>query len=220
MKLLSTLLCLAVLALGLAACESPPKTTSPLSPPAEVPGDARLAGAWYGTENGGSGMVYVLVTADEAATAFEVLGLITEDGPGDNAVAWVAGTAHASRLDGQTYYNLRITQNADDGPEVTEPPYIVMRTHIAAEGSLTLEFMSHRLLDRLIEEKRLPGRLVDGAYDGQKAEFLLIDISSAALATLIRGTTPDKLFTLTYGPLYRLPKTPEKPEIRDRGEEG
>ena len=220
MKPLSTLLCLALLALGLAACESPPKSTSPLSPPAGITGDQRLTGAWYGTGSDGRGMVYVLVTANEGATAFEVLGLIAEESPGEGAAAWVAGEAYASRLDGQTYYNLRITQNADYGPNVSEPGYIVMRTRLAADDTLTLEFMSPRLLKRLIDENRLPGRLIDGAYDGQKAEFLLLEISSATLATLIRNTTPEKLFTLTYGPLYRLPKSPEKPEIREKGEEG
>ncbi len=206
-----------VVAITAAACTAPPKTTSPLSPPAAVKGDGRLAGSWFAPVDEGQGIFYLHIAAEESATRFAVLALGAKGTADETPVIWVRGTAHATVLDGRIYYNLRITDNADEGPGETGPRYIPMQASMGADGTLSLRFMSDRLLGRLMDEGRVRGRRVTGGYSGDKADFIVLDMSPADLAALIREVTPERLFTLGFGPFHRLPDKGPVPEIRDEG---
>jgi hypothetical protein len=206
-----------LLALVLAACTAPPKSVHPLAPADGTKGDDRLLGAWYATGNDPDEIIVITIDKGEGSAEYAVFALIANGTKTGEPAAWVRGTAHASILDGAPYYNLRITENADDGPGTVAPPYIIMRAQAGSDGALSLQFMSERLVERLGEEGRIPARPVKGGYAGEEAEYMLLDMPPADLAAFIREETPERLFTLGFGPLRRLAPNAEGAEIKDSG---
>ena len=217
MRPLTTCVAAILLALVLAACTAPPKSVHPLAPPDGTTGDDRLLGAWYGVGDDPDELIVISIDKGEGDTAYAVFALIADGTKKDGPVAWVRGTAHASVLDGVPYYNLRITENATDGPDAQALAYLITRAHIGADGALSLQFMSERMVERLGKEGRIPARAVKGDYAGEEAQYMLLDMPSAELAAFIRKETPERLFTLNFGPLNRLPPQAEGLEIRDDG---
>ena len=217
MRTLITRLAAVLLAFALAACTAPPNSVHPLAPADGTGGDDRLPGAWYGVGDDPDELIVISIGRGEGDAEYAVFALIANGTKTDGPVAWVRGTAHASILDGATYYNLRITENAKHGPDSQAAPYIIMQAQIGADGALSLRFMSERLVERLGEEGRISARAAKGGYGGEETEYMLLDMPPADLVALIRKETPERLFTLSFGPLHRLPPQAGGAEVRDDG---
>lgn len=209
MRMLRSCLWFLALALSLAACSGPPESRVTLSEPGAAAYDERLVGNWYSAEKGGGWYLHI-APRKEAAT-LEVIGI----GFGykdDDPVRWIKAIAHASELDGRTYYNVkRIAGTGDDyTAEGERPGFIILRTEFSEDGTLTLCFMDERIIRNLIKEGRAKGRAVKGDDKGEEVPYRVLDISRPELIALIRKVTPEKLFRCDVGPFRRLAPTVDK----------
>ena len=198
----------------LSACVGVPQSQSALSAPGEAAYDARLTGIRIGVL-GGSGpetVVAQLEVAPREDGLISAVGLWSEAGvsPDREAewVKWVGSVGHASELDGQTYYNLRLVSGnliilSDAAPaDSGEPPsYVILRAEVDAEDRLYLRFMSPKTVSRMVENGVVEGRLVNC---GDLCGYHRLELSRSELTTVFRQAAPDELFTPALGPFHRV----------------
>lgn len=223
---------LACLALGLAlsACVAPPESRVGLSEPGETAYDPRLVGLWAlavaGPEGRGQGYLLDIAAGDDV---LDITGIGVGYGGGE-PVRWFGARAHASEIDGRTYYNVQRVAGAGadwTGPG-EEPGFIIVRLRLAEDGGLFISVLDPQILAGLtaealvgvIEEGRSWGREVEGSYRGDDVGYLFLDLSRPELVALIRKVTPEKLFTGEVGPFLRLgPPAGDDERIERRGPE-
>ncbi len=207
MRTLRSCLWFLALALSLAACSGLPESRVALSEPGEAAYDERLPGNWYFANDRGA--VYLHIAPRKEAATLEVIG-IRVGYKDDDPVRWIRAIAHASAIDGKTYYNVRRVAGAgfDYTAEGERPGFIILRTEFSEDGTLTLWFMDEDIVRNLIKEGR--GRKVAGDYKGEKVPYRVLDMSRPELIALIRKVTPEKLFRCDVGPFRRLAPTVDK----------
>ncbi len=209
MRTLRSRLCFPALVLSLAACGGPPESRVALSEPGAAAYDARLVGNWYRASEEGGWHLHIPPRKETAL--LDVIGIGFGYDEGD-PVRWIRATAHASEIDGRTYYNVK--RIADSGADYTAeeegPGFIILRTEFSQDGTLTLWFMDNDIVKTLIKEGRAKGREVEGNYKGEKVSYWVLQMSRPELIALIREVTPEKLFRREEGPFHRLVPTVEK----------
>ena len=183
--------------LALPACEAPPESPVALSEPGETAYDKRLVGIWY-RPGGKEGAYYIHIAPQKETASLDivVIGAVFKAGA---PVQWLKATAHASEIDGQTYYNVkRVAGAGEDYTTPGETPgFIIVRADVTEEDTLTPRFMDPEILDRLVKEGRVKGRKPKG--NGLWARYLILDLSRQELIALIREIAPAKLFIDTPG---------------------
>lgn len=192
---MKSLAAIATLLVGLAlsACEGPPESAVALSEPGETPYDKRLLGDWYYLEGDNLGF-RLHIGSGEDGDILDVVGVIMGWGSPD-PVRWIRATAHASEVDGRTYYNVKRLAGVGDDYTGDEPPgFIIMRAEPGDDGTLSLQIMNDTLLGRLDREGRLKARDVKGRYKDEDVSYTLLDVSRPELIALIREFPPEKLF--------------------------
>ncbi len=205
MRMLRSCLCFPALVLSLAACGGPPESRVALSEPGAAAYDARLPGNWYFANDRGA--VYLQIAPRKEAATLEVIG-IRVGYKDDDPVRWIRAIAHASAIDGKTYYNVRRVAGAgfDYTAEGERPGFIILRTEFSEDGTLTLWFMDEDIVRNVVKEDRK----VAGNYKGEEVPYDVLDISQPELVALIREVTPKKLFRCEVGPFRRLAPTVDK----------
>jgi hypothetical protein len=200
------------LALALGACVAPPENILPLAGDKRVAPDPSLLGTWYTADENEA--VYLHILPDDYGS-LHVFAVAVIDEP-VNPVHFVRVRAAPVQVDGRVYYNARRVGGADYRPtDETPRGTIVVRPDLAADGTLTLAFLSHQRLRPMVEDGRLEGEVMPGEYELVEVPYLMLDLSSEGLADLIREIGTDRLFTLRFGPLSRLPPTPERATVDD-----
>lgn len=205
-------------AVVLAACDYPAEVSSPLSGPGPAPYDERLVGTWYVIGGGDETGVATLTAAPGDEGTLQVTGVyvVADEGdePDDNEVefAWMNWTAHASELDGKTYFNARLIDSMSLGKETGEPPefhesnifashpergYWIIRPEIDEAGLLFLNVLWENDLE-------VEPRVVDC---GEGCSFKLLELSPEDLAAAIRAAPPEKVFSTRLGPFARIEGT-------------
>jgi hypothetical protein len=197
-------------ALLLSARSGVPQSRSDLSEPGETAYDERLIGFWHGVGPADDDMVgaYVEIapTEDGRLSVVGSLAPIRTSAEDEPITLWVEAIGHASRLDGSTYYNLRlITGTGYDlyfsPAEGQQAGFVILQADVSAEDQLFLRFMSPRTLAPLIEDSTVRGRSLScGDFCG----YILLDVSRQELIDLIRSITPEKLFPVDLGPFQRI----------------
>lgn len=183
--------------LALAACSGPPESRVALSEPGETAYDQRLAGIWYWTD--GEGAWYLHISPRKETALLDVVGIgavFTESDP----VRWLRATAHASEIDGVTYYNVKRVAGA--GADYTapgeSPGFIVVRADITGQDVLSLSFMRWSppgdSLKDSVNKGRVRGREVKGRHGNEEVPYLVLDLSRPELVAFIREATPAKTF--------------------------
>lgn len=179
--------------LALSACFGPPESTVALSEPGETAYDARLLGDWYYMEGDNEGLRLHIAPGEEDGV-LDIVGVMLDWNTSD-PVRWLRATAHASEIDGRTYYNVKRRAGVGDDYSADEPPgFIILRAEPGDDGSLSLRFMDSALLDGLIDEGRVKGRTAAGRYEDTDVEYVKLDVSRRDLVALIREFPPEKLF--------------------------
>jgi hypothetical protein len=107
----------------------------------------------------------------------------------------VSGTVFASRVDGETYYNVHLAGEASDR-------FLIVGVRMAGDSTLFLEFMDPTLVKSLAAQHRIKIRSEHGA--SYQSELPVIDASREELIALIREIGPDTLFSEIRGPYYRV----------------
>ncbi len=192
------------LALSLAACGAPPESRVALSEPGEAAYDERLAGKWYWAE--GDVAFYLHITPGRDSALLDVLGVVAGYADGES-VRLLQAVAHASEIDGETYYNVKRVAGADDTAEGEQPGYILLRVEFEQDGKLALCFLGDvggRAINDLVDEGRIKGRKVKGDYQGEKTPYSVIDMPRSELIAPIREAGPDRLFPCMDEPFVRL----------------
>lgn len=179
--------------LALSACFGPPESTVALSEPGETAYDARLLGDWYYMEGDNEGLRLHIAPGEEDGV-LDIVGVMLDWNTSD-PVRWLRATAHASEIDGRTYYNVKRHAGVGDDYSADEPPgFIILRAEPGDDGSLSLRFMDSALLDGLIDEGRVKGRTAAGRYEDTDVEYVKLDVSRRDLVALIREFPSEKLF--------------------------
>lgn len=200
-------------AVVLAACTYPAEVSSPISEPGLASYDERLVGTWYiigGDEKEvGAATLTAVPGRDGSIDVAGVwvgseMGFYPNEGNEDRKAgaefAWMRWAAHASVIDGETYFNARIVDSAFFAKKTGEPPeigeddhfvphpergYWIMRAEIGEDDLLTL----HVLWD---DNLGLASREV---ACGEECSFKVHDLSSDELAAALRAAEPGELFT-------------------------
>lgn len=212
MRAIATLLGVLML---LAACSVPPENVAPLDAHGGARPDPALIGTWYSSDGDEAVFVKILDDDTDDRPALRVLGATLND----RAAAplyWLTAQAVATRLDGATYYNVRPLEGLRYAPPERERGTIVARARVDAGDRLFLEFMSDSLLHAMVADGRVRGDVVRGEFEREGMPYVALELSPAELAALIRRVGPDTLFALRFGPLRRLPATPEPATTTDR----
>ncbi len=179
--------------LSLSACFGPPESTVALSEPGETAYDARLLGDWYYIERDNEGLRLHIAPGEEDGV-LDIVGVMLDWNTSD-PVRWLRATAHASEIDGRTYYNVKRVAGVGDDYSADEPPgFVIMRTEIGDDGSLSLRFMDLDFMAKLVDKGRLKGRTIEGHSKGDDPTYLMLDVSRRDLVALIREFPPEKLF--------------------------
>ncbi len=201
-----TRVCLAVIALALAACVGPVESRVALSEPGSAAFDPRILGEWYATEDDLIWHLGIKAREDSAVLDIVGAGLGYPDG---RTVRWLRLTGHASEIDGQLYYNIQRTAGAGDdyGAPDTPPGFIVARANLVDDERLEICFLDRSGFNTRIEDGALEGREVVGDYGGEEVPYLLIEAPRERLIALIREAPPDDLFHCESDSLRRLPPT-------------
>ncbi len=196
------------LVLSLAACGGPPESRVALSEPGGAAYDQRLAGIWYHVEKTEAFFLHITPRNERLDVVAVAFGY--EKG---NPARWLRATAHASKIDGRTYYNVKRAVGVGDdyGTAEEEPGFIILQAEISADDALNLCFTHERTLEDLINGG-LSGREVKGDYKGEEVPYLLLDLSRSELISLLRETTPEKLFRCDRYFFRRLAPSPDKPD--------
>ncbi len=188
--------------LTLLACSGPPESRVALSEPGETAYDERLVGIWYAIK--GKEAVYLHISPRKETAYLDVVGILAVFKESD-PVRWIRATAHASKIDGRTYYNVqRVAGAGFDYTALGESPgFIVVRADVTGRDALSLSFMSwpgdgnlisdYPLRD-FLKKGRVRGREVEGKYKDEKVPYLMLDLSRPELVELIREVTPERLF--------------------------
>ena len=180
--------------LTLSACSWPPESRVALSEPGVTAYDQRLVGIWYWTD-GKKTAFYLHIRPRKETTYLDVVGIGAVSKEGE--VLWLRVTAHASKIDGRTYYNVQRFAGAgfDYTAPGESPGFIIVQADITDENALILRFMGWGgVFEGLIKEGRVKGREVEGKYRNEKLPYLMLDLSRLELIALIREVTPAKLF--------------------------
>ena len=182
--------------LALPACEAPPESPVALSEPGETAYDERGVGIWYWTD--GKTAWYLHIAPQKETASLDVVAIAAAAKEND-PVRWLKATAHASEIDGETFYNVkRVAGTGFDYTAPGESPgFIIVRADVSEEDTLTLRFMNTGVLRRLVKEGRVRGRKFKGNGHGW-AGYLILDLSRPELIALIREVTPEKLFKNTF----------------------
>ena len=188
--------------LTLLACSGPPESRVALSEPGETPYDERLVGIWYAID--GQETIYLHISPRKETAYLDVVGIFAVFRESD-PVRWIRATAHASKIDGRTYYNVQRVAGA--GVDYTapgeSPGFIVVRADVTGRDAISLNFMSWPDGDNLISDYplrdflkkgRVIGREVEGKYRDKKVPYLMLNLSRPELVDLIREVTPERLF--------------------------
>jgi hypothetical protein len=209
-------------ALLLAACDAPAEFRSPLSEPGSAPYDQRLIGRWYAIDGSGDEPLLLLVIEPGAEGGLEgglSFSHLEAGGDGEAGFAWFQATAHASVIDGDTYYNAQLVdgglvektvgadpkiEGVDQFSAGVEHGYMILRAEVAADGMLTLRILS----EQIPNERQLAAHEVKC---GDDCAFKLFDLSPEELAALIRSEDRAALFAIEFGPFSRIgaPPPPE-----------
>jgi hypothetical protein len=216
MKRLFFLPALTVAVVVLAGCDSPANVSSSISEPGLASYDERLVGTWYmigrfvpderlraaGTLTVSPGKDGIIDVA--GVLALSEMGSYSNEENEDRKVsagfAWIRWAAHASVIDGETYFNARnvdttfFEKKTGEPPEVIEDDpldshpergYWIIRAEISEDDLLTLHILWERDLD-------IASRKVTC---GEKCSFKVYDLSSEELVAVIRAAEPGELFT-------------------------
>ncbi len=182
--------------LALPACAVPPESPVALSEPGETAYDERLVGIWY-TTDGKKEAFYLHISPRKETALLDVVGIDTIFTGGDS-VNWLRARAHASEIDGETFYNVkRVAGTGFDYTAPGESPgFIIVRADVSEEDTLILRFMDTGVLDRLVKEGRVRGRVgkIKHNFKFVAERYLILDLSRPELIALIREVTPAKLF--------------------------
>ena len=182
--------------LALSACSGPPESRVALSEPGEAAYDERLVGIWYGID--WKEAIYLHIAPQKETAYLDVVGISAVFKKGD-PVRWLRARAHASEIDGQTYYNVQRFAGAgfDYTAPGESPGFIIVRADVSQEDTLILRFMGWPNGDPLgdpVKKGRVRGREVEGKYKDEKVPYRMLDLSRPELIALIREVTPAKLF--------------------------
>jgi len=239
-------------ALALAACSHPTYFRQPLTPPGEAAYDQRLIGNWIAQSE--EDAVYLLsimpVEGAETGGSLAISAAITGLNPDNEHAAvlgWFNRIAHASVIDGQTYYNIRATRPGSAfvrlteagsetlGPEETgwfdTPPhadreYWIAKAEISGDGLLHLGFMEveswlddDEIGDDVARDLEIPGQGASYWSEscGEYCRYARADLGPAILADILRRHPADAVFALRVGPFAKLEGTVPKFETSGVG---
>ncbi len=200
--------------LALAACSAPPESRVALSEPGETAYDQRLAGIWYWTD--GEGAWYLHISPRKETALLDVVGIgavFKESDP----VRWLRATAHASEIDGVTYYNVKRVAGAgfDYTAPGEGPGFIVVRVDVTGQDALSLSFMRWPApgdsLKDSVKKGRVRGREVKGRHGDEEIPYHVLDLSRPELVAIIREATPAEIFEKVVR-FHRLMPEKEKAE--------
>ena len=181
--------------LTFSACSGPPESRVALSEPGEAAYDKRLVGIWYAYD-GKKAAVYLHISPRKETDYLDVVGIWAVFKKGD-PVRWLTATAHASEVDGKTYYNVKRVAGAGfdyTAPEES-PGFIIVRADITDEDTLILRFMDWPNGGDFLKNKDLVrDRKVEGKYKDTNVPYRMLDLSRSELVALIQEVTPAKLF--------------------------
>ena len=204
---------LVVGAVVLATCSVPGNVSSPISEPGLASYDERLVGTWYAIEGDVDDASIVTITVTPGKDGFldvagvwffSKMGSYPNDGNGDRNAgvefAWMRWAAHASVIDGETYFNAQIVDStllekktgklpeADTHNYFAPHPnrgYWIIRAEIGEDDLLTLHILWEGDLDHATREVAC----------GEKCKLEVHDLSSEELVAAIRTAEPGELFT-------------------------
>jgi len=185
--------------LALAACGVPPESRVALAEPGETAYGQRLAGIWYWTDGEGEGAWYLHISPKGETAFLDVVGIGAVFQEGDKKiepVRWLRATAHASEIDGVTYYNVKRVAGAgfDYTAPGESPGFIVVRTEITGQDALSLRFMRWPSTGVALKDSVKKGREVEGRHGDEEVPYRVLDLSRPELVALIRQATPAKIF--------------------------
>ena len=198
-----------LVALLLSACDGPETFISPISAPGSAVYEERLVGTWYGVieaeaDSNAVAATITIAPREDEGLDFVASVMASASNPHeveDRSVTvflWVNFSAHASEVDGETYYNLQVLDSlileknfgeeaeSEFYSEVPRPGegYWIARAEFSDKGWLTLYAAS----ETYFRERKIH------AYD----------LSPNELVALIRSAGPDELFTEDFGPFARI----------------
>lgn len=181
--------------LALAACGAPPESRVALSEPGETAYDQRLAGIWYWTDGAGEGAWYLHISPQGKTALLDVVGVgaVFDEGA---PVRWLRATAHASAIDGVTYYNVK--RVAGVGFDYTapgeSPGFIVVRADVSGQDALSLNFMRWDPPGDSVKDSVKKSREVKGRHGNEDVPYYVLDLSRPELVALIGQAAPAKIF--------------------------
>ena len=210
------ILATALTALIASACAEPAEFSTPISAPGAATHDERLIGTWYAAnvEGDDSSVALLAIKAAEAGgleTAFGFMS-VAPGAMGHAGALWMHRTAHASVIDGTTYYNSlmidggmvskEVAGDLEINPEAmfvqrSDRGYWIFRAEFNEAGTLMLYGIS----DEIPKKLGLPSHTVDC---GEDCDITVFDLPSEALAQLIRTEDREKLFEFRMGPFVRI----------------
>ena len=200
--------------LALAACSGPSESRVALSEPGETAYDQRLAGIWYATD--GEGAWYLHISPRKKTALLDVVGISAVFKEGD-PVRWLRATAHASEIDGVTYYNVKRVAGAgfDYTAPGEGPGFIVVRVDVTGQDALSLSFMRWPApgdsLKDSVKKGRVRGREVKGRHGDEEIPYHVLDLSRPERVAIIREATPAEIFEKVVR-FHRLKPEKEKAE--------
>ncbi|MCH8197490.1 MAG: hypothetical protein IH904_05355 [Proteobacteria bacterium] len=126
--------------LTLSACSGPPESRVALSEPGETAYDERLVGIWYSISR--TLAIYLHISRRKETAYLDVVGFAAVYKKAD-PVRWLRARAHASEIDGETYYNVKRVAGAgfDYTAPGESPGFIIARADVSEQDTLSLRFM-------------------------------------------------------------------------------
>ena len=179
---------------AVSACAPGPTSEHPLGPPGAVDDDPLLAGAWHGANPEG-GRVYLEFNPREAG-GFSVVGIVTNSEDDELPLIFSHYRAHATELDGRTYYNLLTLLGWPDEIWTEFGDKYFIAGYEIVDDRLFLNLMNVDLFKAAIIDGRLAGTVQD---DG----FFHLHVDGETLVDYIREVGADAAFAIRFGPLHR-----------------
>lgn len=238
LKRLMPVLALAA-AMAVAGCSQPTYFRQPLSPPGQAQYDERLIGSWVARSEE-DGLLVLVIAPSEAEGEAGILTIsatmtgIDPDGKPGAVIGWFRRVAHASRIDGETYYNIRAAAPGSSfaildeaGTRIPEPEetdwfntpdhamrdYWIAKPEFTEDGMLRLGFIEVNdwdlgadAGDALKRRLWLQGQGASAWTEGcgGGCTYSRADLRPEELAEIIRSFPKDEVFNLVAGPLTRL----------------
>ncbi|MCH8197489.1 MAG: hypothetical protein IH904_05350 [Proteobacteria bacterium] len=199
-----------LLGLTLSACGGPPESRVALSEPGKTAYDERLVGIWYRTD--GKKAIYLHISRRKETAYLEVVGIFVVYNEAD-PVLWLRATAHASEIDGKTYYNVKRVVGAgfDYTAPGESPGFIIARADVPEQDTLLLRFMGWSFGESNFHKNkktRVKGRRFEGKYKDTNVPYRMLDLSRPELIALIRknkkARVKDRRFKGKYNVPYRM----------------